>query len=101
MTTLVQIRTVRDQEEGDKGGYYNYEYGFVDDLINRDRGHVIAYVQGCHRYGIDDEDYYQDDESDNRPDTVEDYAEPRFWMYVKKTEIKTLATIEGKYEDTI
>jgi hypothetical protein len=22
-------------------------------------------------------------------------------MYVKKTEIKTLATIEGKYEDTI
>ena len=95
---LVQIRTGTN-EEGSKGGYYNYEYGFVDDLVNRDRRFIRVFLEGPHRYGIDDEEYYDNDSSDNRPDDVSSYGEDRYWMYVLKSEVVVLTEIEGDFEE--
>ena len=101
---LIQIRTIRDAEEGTKGHYYNYEYAFVDDIVNigqlgAPRNHVKAFVDGTYRYGHGDEDYWENDESDNRPDEYTDYSDPRYWLYVNKKEVVVLAEIEGDFEE--
>jgi hypothetical protein len=99
---LIQIRTIGDAEEGTKGHYYNYEYAFVDDIVNEGaltrtvKNHVRAFVQGTYRYGHDDEEYWDNDESDNRPDEYSDYERDRYWLYVNK---KVISELEGNFEE--
>jgi hypothetical protein len=89
---LIQIRTEDDREEGAKGHYYNYEFGFMDEIQNDTRRHASVEFNGDYsRYT----DSFEDDDSDNRPD--EDcYGDDRGRLYVLKTEINYITTLEDE-----
>lgn len=82
---IVQVRI--DYEEGRKGGYYNYEFGYIEDNahIRYTHKHVYCYVDGPFRYE-------PDDDIENAPE--DDWRDDRCGVYVYKSEIKSICFVE-------